>query len=298
MRIAIILPLVLAACSTGAPVPSSESNVAFESGSKPMPVPTASPAGTGEPASPVATGTPVPAEPSATPSPQPSDVAVLEDEPEQSPDAAVQLIRRYYRLVGRGDYAAAYALWDDGGRAPGGNPAAFAREFAKYSRYDAAVGRPGRIDAGAGQRYVEVPVALTGTLASGEAFAAQGTVTLHRTGAIDGATLRQRSWRIDKIETRPRAVESTSTFSPVPSGTVAARVKRYRCGDGSLMLVRFGSDDTADVEVGGSLLGKLAGQRPGSEIWYKRGNVELRGKGEEATLARPGGPDLHCLVQS
>ena len=298
MRNIWILALALAACSAGAPDPSPESNAAVESGSAPAPVPTTSSAVADVPppadALPDATPSPSPA-----PSAEPSDAALLEDGPEQSADAARQVVRRYYALIGRGDHAAAYALWDDGGRASGMSAAAFAQSFARYARYDAAVGRPRRVEGGAGQRYVEVPVALRGTLKDGSPFAMRGTVTLHRAGPIDGATAEQRRWRIARADIRPHPAEAaTPSATSTPFLLPASRVARYRCGDGSLMLVRFdNAAGTADVELGGSLLGKLDGQRPGSGIWYTRGPIELRGKGREATLTRPDAPDLHCTAQ-
>lgn len=72
--------------------------------------------------------------------------------------------------------------------------------FTRYARYHAVVGAPGRIDAGAGQRYIEVPVTLTGTLRSGAAFREKAVVVLHRAGDIDGATAEQKSWRIERID--------------------------------------------------------------------------------------------------
>lgn len=297
MRNIWILPLALAACSSGAPEPSPETNAAVEQGSAPSPVPTVSPAVADVPP-------PADALPGATPSPlsspsaTPGEATPPDDGPEQGVEAAQRLVRRYYALIGSGRHAAAFQLWDDGGRAAGMSQAAFAQSFAKYARYDAAVGRPGRIEGAAGQRYVEVPVAVTGTLKDGGPFAMRGTVVLHRAGPIDGATPEQRRWRISRVDIKPRPAEATASAIPTPAAP-PSRIARYRCSDGSLLQVRFGTTaDTADVEVGGALLGELQGQRPASGIWYKRGEIELRGKGEEATLTRPGAAALNCTVQS
>ena len=294
MRNLWMFPLTLAACSASPPERSPESDAAVERGSAPAPVPTTSSAVADVPP-------PVDALPRATTALTPAAPATtansLEEGPEQSADAARRLVRRYYALIGRGDYAGAYALWDDRGRAAGMTQAAFAQSFARYARYEAAVGRPGRIEAGAGQRYVTVPVTLTGTSGSGEPFARRGAVVLHRAGPIDGATAEQRRWRIARIDAAGAPVDATPVTTPSPTAS-PIRTARYRCGDGSLMLVRFDqARDAADVELGGSLLGTLEGQRPAPGIWYSRGDIALRGKGDEATLSRPDTPELSCRAE-
>lgn len=301
MRPILILPLLLAACSSAGDADRSpERNVAATEGSAPEPVPSVSPAVDG-------LAPPADAAPAANASAGSAagiGAAALAEGPEQGPAAAADVVRRYYSLIGRGEAAAAWGLWDNGGRASGMGRAAFARSFARYARLDADVGEAGRIEAGAGQRHVTVPVALSGKLKTGEAVAMQGTVLLHRAGPIDGATAEQRRWRIARVDIKPRPAESaTPSASPTPSTTPSAAaadapVARYRCTDGSLMLVRFDrARDTADVELGGELLGLLDGQRPASGIWYKRGETELRGKGDEATLTRASASELRCTVQ-
>src|SRR3546814_13188239 len=72
----------------------------------------------------------------------------------------------------------------------------------------ANVAAPGRVDAGAGQRYVEVPVQVYGTLEDGEQpFNRRGSVTLHRTAEIPGATAEDKSWHIVKSDVAPRSEE-------------------------------------------------------------------------------------------
>lgn len=291
-------PLFLAACSSaGEPDRSPESNVTVEAGSVPGPVPSASSAVDDVPPPADALPSPEPAG-SATPANEAAAATLAEDGYEESAEAAAQIVQRYYRLIGRGDFAGAWRQWDDGGRASGMSEAEFARSFDRFARYDAAVGRPGRIESGAGQRYVEVPVAITGATRSGEPLALNGTVVMHRAGPIDGATAEQRRWRIARAEMKPRPAETAARDgepTPTPAPTLVAL---YRCGDGTLMRVRFDRQrDTADVELGGSLLGELDGQRPASGIWYKRGDTELRGKGGEATIVRPGAPELRCSAQ-
>ncbi len=120
-----------------------------------------------------------------------------------SAQGAAQVVQLYYLALGEGDYAKAYKLWGDGGRASGMSAAQFAQSFASYAEYHANVGAPGAIDAGAGQRYVTVPVQPYARLkATGAPAYFIGSVTLHRTG-VDGATAEQRAWRIKSVDIKP-----------------------------------------------------------------------------------------------
>jgi hypothetical protein len=118
-----------------------------------------------------------------------------------SAQGAANVVQIYYALVESGRYEQAWALWSDGGKASGGDAKAFAARFASYSEYHANIGAPGQIEAGAGQRYVTVPVQVYGRIkATGKPFHQLGEVTLHRAGDIDGATAEQRAWHIRAIK--------------------------------------------------------------------------------------------------
>ena len=121
-----------------------------------------------------------------------------------SAQGAADVVQTYFALIGERQYRRAYALWDDGGRASGTSGEAFVASFGRYAQYAAQVGAPGRIDAGAGQRHVEVPVQVYGRLTDGSPFHASGTATLHRTGDIDGATAAQKTWHISALDLTPR----------------------------------------------------------------------------------------------
>ena len=118
-----------------------------------------------------------------------------------TPADAVVLLRDYYAAINAQDYARAYALWSDGGRASGQTGDQFRQGFAATRGVSVVVGAPGREDAGAGQRYVEVPVSLRATQADGSVRRFAGTYVLHRT-VVDGATPEQRSWRIRSADLR------------------------------------------------------------------------------------------------
>jgi len=121
-----------------------------------------------------------------------------------SAQGAANVVQTYYALLGEGKYARARSLWENGGMASGANTDAFAARFARYSEYHANIGAPGDVDAGAGQRYVTVPVQISARLKQGAAAEYQiGSVTLHRTADIDGATAEQKSWHIRSIDLKP-----------------------------------------------------------------------------------------------
>ncbi|MFX7922530.1 hypothetical protein ABTK16_19490, partial [Acinetobacter baumannii] len=64
-------------------------------------------------------------------------------------------------------------------------------------------GHPGDIDAGAGQRFITVPVQpYARDKATHQPRYFIGSVTLHRTD-VDGATPEQKQWRIRSIDLKP-----------------------------------------------------------------------------------------------
>ncbi|MBS0480457.1 MAG: hypothetical protein JSR79_14310 [Proteobacteria bacterium] len=120
-----------------------------------------------------------------------------------SPQGAANVVQTYYALIGAGKYADAWKLWGDGGKASGQSADAFAASFAGYSEYHANIGAPGREDAGAGQRYITIPVQPYARLKDGKAVYWTGSVVLHRTADIDGATAEDKAWRIQSIDLKP-----------------------------------------------------------------------------------------------
>ena len=114
---------------------------------------------------------------------------------------ALAVIRDYYASIESHSYARAYSLWSDGGRASKQTPQQFADGFAETAHVEATLGEPGDEDAGAGQRYLQVPVAITATRTDGSVHRYAGQYTLHRT-VVDGATADQRAWRIASADLR------------------------------------------------------------------------------------------------
>lgn len=208
MRITIVPLVLLAACSgqpthQTAPVnigdaaeearESVDHYAAVHAAAAPSPVPTRA-----------GNGTPAPIPTSSTPAPAANEADSEAPYAPDSAQSAAEVVRRYYTLIGQGRYRQAWRLWEDRGRASGMTADAFAAGVAEYRDHHADVGAPGRVDAGAGQRYVTVPVTIRGRLRQGDrAVAMDGQVTLHRAADIDGATAEQKSWRISAADLRP-----------------------------------------------------------------------------------------------
>ena len=120
---------------------------------------------------------------------------------EPTANDAVAVLRDYFAAINSGNFGRAYALWADGGRASGQSAQGFADGFADTTGISVELLPPGRVDAAAGSRYVEVPVNLRATLRDGGERRLTGAFTLRRAVA-DGATAEQRMWRIAAADLR------------------------------------------------------------------------------------------------
>lgn len=127
------------------------------------------------------------------------DPAPAGQEPTASDAEAV--IDAYYDAIDAGRIRDAYRLWADEGRRSGKTYTAFAEGYAETRAVAANVGTAGRVDAGAGQRYVTVPVVVNAVLKNGREQRFEGSYTLRRT-VVDGASAEQRAWRIDRASLR------------------------------------------------------------------------------------------------
>lgn len=224
---AVLLSLALAACGDK-PDGSTAQRSDGSAGSEQLPAPAGTTGGvTGMPATPGpghvgppspemaegvaldADGNPLP--PTLGPDGQPLDPATLPpgtplpelpaDPTEPTPEQAVALVRDYYAAINAGDFARAHAMWADGGRASGQSPTQFAQGFTDTTGISVEVMPPGPIEAAAGSRYLEVPVAYTVTLRDGSQRRYVGAYTLRR-AVVDGATPEQRAWHIGLADIR------------------------------------------------------------------------------------------------
>ncbi|QDZ06696.1 hypothetical protein FPZ24_03730 [Sphingomonas panacisoli] len=199
MRALYLLPILATACSQQAVVNNSTSDINTAADRAQGDIDTYA-------ANNTAAATPAPLNPAAPGQPGglADDKTPVSEAPftPDSPQGAANVVQAYYALIGEGKYADAWKLWGDGGKASGQSADAFAASFGKYSEYRANIGAPGREDAGAGQRYVTVPVQPYARLKDGTAAYWIGSIVLHRT-VVDGATADQKAWRIKSIDLKP-----------------------------------------------------------------------------------------------
>jgi len=133
--------------------------------------------------------------------PLPPDGSATAPAAEPTADDAVAVVRDYYAAINGGRFDQAYALWSDGGRASGQSAQQFAAGFADTTGVSVELLPPGAVDAGAGQRHIEVPVAITATQRDGSQRKYVGAYVLRRS-VVDGASEEQRAWRIGSADIR------------------------------------------------------------------------------------------------
>jgi hypothetical protein len=114
---------------------------------------------------------------------------------EPSPEDAVSVVRDYYASIEARNFAHAWGLWSDSGRASGQTPQQFADGFANTAHVAVSTGAPGAMEAAAGSRYIQVPVSIEAAQRDGSVRRYAGSYTLRR-AVVDGATASQRAWRL------------------------------------------------------------------------------------------------------
>lgn len=117
--------------------------------------------------------------------PQPADANALDGR------SAAALLRRYYALLNARDVEAARQLWH-------GQDSPLQLLPPDVISVVPSIGTPSRIDAGAGQRHVELPVTLEQTLTDGSTRSASGVAVLQGS-MVEGAAP---GWRISAIRMR------------------------------------------------------------------------------------------------
>ncbi len=116
------------------------------------------------------------------------DGSIAQDEP--GAEAAVAVLRDYYAAINARDFARAHALWRQNTQAA----AQFADGLAGTTGVSVEIGAPGPVDAGAGQRFIEIPVKLDITQQDGRVDRYAGRYVLHRS-MVEGGNP---DWRIER----------------------------------------------------------------------------------------------------
>tara|TARA_B100000678_G_scaffold218713_2_gene186076 strand:- start:829 stop:1662 length:834 start_codon:yes stop_codon:yes gene_type:complete len=204
---------------------------------------------------------------------------------------AADTLQRYYGAIASGDYATAYALWDDKGAASGMTQKQFAQSFGRFAAYRADVGEPGAVQAPQGKdRYVDVPITITGTGADGTDFRKEGQARMHSVENDDAA---DQTWKIAQIE-----FASPPTPKRGETANTAPIVRQLDCIDGSHFTATFDPiSETVAISAKGKELAVLASQRPASGIYYRSGEYVMRGKGDRVAFSRPDKAPLPCQAK-
>ena len=119
-----------------------------------------------------------------------SDEVIAANEP--GADAAVAVIRDYYSAINARNFAYAYGLWRQNPQ----SPSQFADGFAGTTGVSVEIGPPSAIDAGAGQRHIDIPVRLQATQVDGRVDQYAGTYILHRS-VVEGG---DPDWKISRAQ--------------------------------------------------------------------------------------------------
>lgn len=122
---------------------------------------------------------------------------------DRSPEAARQVVERYYAAIDRHDYRAAWLAWDRGGAASGRPFRSFAQGFAGTAHSRVRVGPATDAEGAAGSVFITVPVRVDAVLRSGARQRFSGRYVLRRVNDVAGATAAQLNWHIASASLKP-----------------------------------------------------------------------------------------------
>ena len=125
--------------------------------------------------------------------------AGVEPEDPTSPQAAVDLVLRYYGAVAQGDYRTAYEMWGPSGP-PDQSFEEFEAGYAETTNVRASVEAPSEPEGAAGSVYVTVPVNVTAQTPSGTDQHFEGDYVLRRVNDVPGAEPWQLRWHIESAD--------------------------------------------------------------------------------------------------
>ncbi len=148
---------------------------------------------------------PAPANPASKEMVPQAEAEIVKDVDPGSAEAALSVLRQYRALIAQKRFAEAWAYWGHDGTDSGMTAAQFAASFDKYASYDFTLGQPGEIDAGMMQRWITIPVTVTGKLKDTSTFRLEGPMTLHHIAQdMTDVAPEQKLWRIRESGLKPR----------------------------------------------------------------------------------------------
>ena len=121
---------------------------------------------------------------------------------EKTPQAAREVIARYYAEIDHGHYEAAYQLWRDDGSASGKSLRDFTAGFADTAHTGVKADAPTDPEGAAGSLYVTIPVWVVAERKDGTRQSYVGKYVMQRCNDVDGCTLEERRWHIHSASLR------------------------------------------------------------------------------------------------
>jgi len=182
--LAVAIAPALAACGTQAPEPATDQASLAPSPGQPPPRAGASPA-----------------EGAALPAPA-APVPALVPEAEKGEKGARNVLLAWARALEHGNYAAAYALYGDGGARSGMTQAEFTEFWRQFKTVTIAV-PGGTMEGAAGSSYYAAPATVTGKRQDGSPYRLAGEVVLRRVNDVPGATAEQLRWHLESSDLKP-----------------------------------------------------------------------------------------------
>ena len=115
----------------------------------------------------------------------------------KSTEAAGQVVQHYGALIEQKQWTASRQYWGDAGAAQ-----AFEKHFQTWKNVHLEIGDLGPAEGAAGSIFTNMPVRFYGDLNKGGTTSLKGNVILRRVNDVDGSSAAQRSWHIERIETK------------------------------------------------------------------------------------------------
>lgn len=123
----------------------------------------------------------------------------------RGPQAAANVVRRYYAAIDAHDYGTAWIQWGDDGQ-PGQTLGSFENGFAHTRSTRVTIATLPPSEGGAGSLYQTVPVTIEAILDNGNVQRFTGSYVVRRVNDVDGASASQRRWHIDSAQLRPATI--------------------------------------------------------------------------------------------
>lgn len=134
----------------------------------------------------------------------PTDGSDAADLPQAEFADARAVVEHYYARISEKDYAGAYALWADEGRASQQSPEEFRAGFADTEGVEVFTRAPERIEGAAGSLYATIPVRIEARHADGSLARFAGSYIVQRVNDVPGTDTARLHWQLHSAELAPQ----------------------------------------------------------------------------------------------